>query len=258
MPSIYVDHRSIAYEARPDSIDVDKLTVIFVHGTGGDRRDWRFQLEGLGSSWQTIALELPGHGQSVKPGESDVSRYASCVEGFVEKLGLNNVVVVGCSLGSAIAQTIALNPKPWLKAVCLVGAGARLRVMPELLEALLNSSQAALENLAVYCLSDSAPDNLRQEMNQKYVNSDPLLIHSDLSACDKFDVLDVVGSIKLPTLIIVGAQDRLTPVKYSKFLNQAISGSELTVIDKGGHLVMLEQPDAFNSALGSFLGRVSL
>lgn len=258
MPPVVVEGRKIAYQANPGSFDPDRLAIILIHGSGGDRDDWHYQLDGSGISGHTvIAIELPGHGLSDRPGETDVARYAHWVEGFVESLNLTKVMIVGCSLGSAITQTMALNPKPWLKAIGLVGAGARLRVLPELLRSLLEEPNKALEDLAGYCLSKSASEEQRLALRQKFLKTDPLLVHGDLSACDGFDVIKQVGAIKIPTLIVVGANDFLTPVKYSKFLNEAIHGSELTVIDNAGHLVMMEQPQAFNSALGSFAAGIT-
>lgn len=254
MPQVIIQGRSIAYEVQPESFDSGDLAIIFIHGTGGDRHDWRHQLHApLSSRYTVIALELPGHGLSDKPGETDVESYARWTESFVESLGLDKVVLVGCSLGSAITQTLALNPKPWLKAIGLVGAGARLRVMPELLKALLEEPGKALADLAGYCLSASSSEQLKIEIRKKFLNSDPALIHGDLSACDGFDVIKQIGAVSIPTLIVVGRDDRLTPVKYSKFLNESIHGSEMVVIGDAGHLVMMEQPQAFNGALETFV-----
>jgi pimeloyl-ACP methyl ester carboxylesterase len=93
-------------------------------------------------------------------------------------------------------------------------------------------------------------------MRDKYSKTSAELIHSDLSACDAFDVMGKVKDISLPTLVVVGEDDMLTPAKYAKFLNEAIPGSVLTIIPKAGHLVMMEQPEQFNAALGSFLTRL--
>lgn len=258
MHQVVVEGRRIAYQAHPGSFDPDRLAIILIHGSGGDRDDWRYQLDGTAMSGHTlIAIELPGHGLSDKPGETDVASYAHWAERFVESLNLTKVMIVGCSLGSAITQTMALNPEPWLKGIGLVGSGARLRVMPELLRALLEEPDKALEDLAGYCLSKSASEQHKLALRQKFLKTDPLLVHGDLSACDGFDVIKQVGAIKIPTLIVVGSDDFLTPVKYSKFLNEAIHGSELTVIENAGHLVMMEQPQAFNIALGSFAAGIS-
>ena len=258
MPKVIIAGRSIAYEAQPESFDSNNLAIIFIHGTGGDRHDWRHQLYApMTSRYTVIALELPGHGLSDKPGDTDVDSYAKWLESFVESLGLTKVVVVGCSLGSAITQTLALNPKPWLIGIGLVGAGARLRVMPELLKALLEEPEKALADLAGYCLSKSSSEQLKIEIRQKFLKSDPALIHGDLSACDRFDVIKQIGAVSIPTLILVGADDRLTPVKYSRFLNESIHGSEMVVIGNAGHLVMMEQSQAFNSALEAFVERLN-
>ncbi|MDD3472821.1 MAG: alpha/beta fold hydrolase [Desulfomonilaceae bacterium] len=253
MPTISVRDRRISYESQPKALNPDKLAIIFIHGTGGDSNDWRYQLEGLCSQFQVVAIELPGHGGSDGPGESEVAKYTDWVQDFVEEMRLVKVFLVGCSLGSAIALNAALNPRHWLKAIGLVGAGARLRVIPELLDALINNPEPALDQLGGYCLSDNPPESLLSLIKQKYSASNPVLIHGDLSACDKFDIMEKVSSIKLPTSIIVGAQDKLTPVKYSVYLNKALENSTLTVIENAGHLVMLEQPENFNLSIGRFL-----
>lgn len=202
-----------------------------------------------------IALELPGHGASPGPGESSVAAYADWVVGFVETLGLRRVILVGCSLGSAIVQWIALSPKEWLAAIGLVGAGARLKVLPDLLDGLQQEEQQrdCLGMLADFCLSPATGDPLRTVMKEKYCAALPAVIHGDLSACDDFDVMKAINSVSVPTCILVGEDDRLTPVKYAAFLQGAISGSRLSVISGAGHLVMLEKPDVFNERFGQFL-----
>ena len=134
MPDISIRSRRLAYEARPEIYDKSALAVIFIHGSGGDREDWRGQLEGLSDQATIIALELPGHGASEPPGETTIPAYSQWVTNFVETLGLRKVVLVGCSLGSAITQWIALSTPSWLVGIGLVGAGARLRVHPAFLD----------------------------------------------------------------------------------------------------------------------------
>ncbi len=253
MPELIIQDRRIGYGSNPIDFDASKTTLLFIHGTGGDREDWRAQLDGLKMSGAVMALELPGHGKSDPPGEDSVSMYAHWVEMFVESVGLKSVVLIGCSLGSAITQWIALHPQPWLVAIGLIGAGARLRVYPSMLEGLIQEPTTALQALADNCLSTSCPDSLRRSMREKYGKSDPLIIHGDLSACDHFDVINSIHEISVPTLIVVGQEDVLTPVKYSKFLTDKIKRSSLVVIPNAGHLVMMERPDDFNSAVQRFV-----
>jgi pyruvate dehydrogenase E2 component (dihydrolipoamide acetyltransferase) len=91
MPELFVRGRRIGYESNPADFDVTKTVILFVHGTGGDRDDWRSQLDDLSVPGSVIAMELPGHGISDPPGETTVSAYAEWVEGFVETLRLKRV-----------------------------------------------------------------------------------------------------------------------------------------------------------------------
>jgi pimeloyl-ACP methyl ester carboxylesterase len=257
MSTIIVNGRKIGYEARPEQFDPNRPAVVFIHGSGGDREDWRAQLDNPPESVTAIALELPGHGESDPPGENSVAVYADWVTQFVEALGLKKVVLTGCSLGSAIVlRTALLDPAPWLVALGLVGSGARLKVHPDFLEGLLRKGQNALTNLADYSVSRSAGNEFKEVINKKFADNDPLIVHGDLSACNEFDVMDEVEKINIPTVIIVGNDDRLTPVKYARRLNEKIKGSRMVVIPGAGHLVMMEKPDEFNEALGSFLAEI--
>ena len=253
MAEVKVRGRSLAFEARPENFNKSALTAVFIPGSGGDREEWRKQLDGLSNRFNIIALELPGHGKSDPPGETDVAAYADWVVDFIEGLGLSKVVIVGCSLGSAITQWIAMDPKPWLVGIGLVGAGARLRVHPDYLQGMLRFNKDVLVSFADFALSRDPDPAVKAAIRDRFVKGSLELIHGDLTACDKFDLTDKVAQIALPTLIVVGEDDRLTPPKYSRFLQSAIPGSRLTVIPGAGHLVMIEKPKEFNEFIGDFL-----
>ena len=253
MPAIPVQGRKLAYEANPPNFDTSSPAVVFIHGTGGDLNDWRYQLDGLSDRFTVISLSLPGHGESEGPAESTVPAFSQHVSGFIEILGLKKVVVVGCSLGSAITLWLALHPKPWLAGIGLVGSGGRLRVHPALLDGVLENKDRALEMLTVFALSQNPDDTVRELVHAKLQKNPAQVIHDDLAACNAFDVMARLGEISVPVAIIVGEDDRLTPIKYSQFLHEGIPGSRLTAIPGAGHLVMLEQPGEFNSALASFV-----
>lgn len=253
MPEIAVKGRNFGYEAQPTGFDPSKLAVVFVHGTGGDRDDWRAQLDGLSQRFTVIAIELPGHGYSEPPGESTVEAYADWVSSLVDALGLTRVVLVGCSLGSAIVEWLALSPRPWLVGIGLVGAGAKLAVHPAFLEGVLQDPLQALDMLTDYALATGTGGAVRAAIREKFGRNAPELIRGDLAACNGFDIRKEVASIALPCCIIVGAEDRLTPVKYSSFLKEAIPGSTLSVIPDAGHLVMIEKPEEFNEELARFV-----
>lgn len=253
MPEVYISGRKLAYEVQPVGFDKSGTALLFIAGTGGDREDWRGQLDGLSDRYVRIALELPGHGESEPPGETSVTAYANWVADFVDALGLEKVILLGCSLGSAIVLWLALAPVSWLKGIVLVGSGARLKVHPAFLDALMSDKAKAVDMLVDFCFSPATGKSPREEARRKYSRAPASLLHGDLSACNEFDVMGRINEITIPTCVIVGEDDRLTPVKYSQFLQSGIVGARLYVVPAAGHLVMMEKPQEFNQILENFL-----
>ena len=97
MRGVDVFGRKLTFDGNTENLNVSSLTVIFIHGSGGDREDWKSQLDDMDDAVQLVALDLPGHGASSPPGESAVPAYEQWVDGFVQALGLEKVVLVGCS-----------------------------------------------------------------------------------------------------------------------------------------------------------------
>ena len=85
------------------------------------------------------------------------------------------------------------------------------------------------------------------------MKTSPEVIYSDFEACDKFNVMSRLKEIKLPTLIICGLEDQVTPVKYSEYLKNNIPNSRLEIIANAGHMVMLEKPEELNERLEKFI-----
>ena len=81
----------------------------------------------------------------------------------------------------------------------------------------------------------------------------PEVIHGDFAACDAFNVMDRLGEITAPVFVLCGAQDQLTPSKYSVYLRDRIARSVLHLVEGAGHMVMVERPEAVIEALSSFL-----
>ncbi len=80
---------------------------------------------------------------------------------------------------------------------------------------------------------------------------------SNFAACDRFDVMDQVGEIRQPTLVVASAADLLTPVKVAHFVNDGIPGAQCAVFEEAGHMVMLERPESTAQAIGRFLESVN-
>jgi pimeloyl-ACP methyl ester carboxylesterase len=136
----------------------------------------------------------------------------------------------------------------------LVGTGARLRVFPELFEILARDYGEAVAFMTDHAWSPASPAELKQRGRETVIGTRPSVTRCDFSACDGFDVMGRLGEIQLPALVVVGDQDRLTPPKYSEYLARSLARAKLECIERAGHFVSLEQPDAVNRALRDFLG----
>jgi pimeloyl-ACP methyl ester carboxylesterase len=242
--------------------------LVFVHGAGGNLMHWPTQLRRL-PEHTIYTLDLPGHGKSVRArsacpvpdrhretgpsGRSEVGAYTEVVRDFAEALGLSPFVLGGHSMGGAIAQEFALRYTNRLAGLVLIGTGARLRVAPQFLDGVLKDPQGTAELLATWAHGEHVDPNLRRIYIRRLREVNPQVIHGDFVACDAFDRMADVARIALPTLVICGDADRMTPVKYSRFLAEQIKRAQLVVVPEAGHMVMLERPEAVIEAIGRFL-----
>ncbi len=231
--------------------------LVFIHGSGDSARIWRLQAEQLGRDHQVCAIDLPGHGQRLDTlsVEVTVQEYAKAAHEIIQdELHLARPIIAGHSLGGTIALMMALEYGPELGGLILIGTGGRLRVHPTLLEAARTAPQQARLQLGELSVTQAHTGTIQAIMNEQ-VPPEPHILYRDLAACHVFDCMAQMHEISLPTLIICGADDRLTPVKYSQFLHDHITGSTLRIIPNAGHYVMREQPEAVNSAIGEWLSR---
>ena len=239
--------------------------LILVHGAGGDHTHWPADLRRL-SRANVYALDLPGHGRSSGQGRTRVDNYADSVHLFAQTLGLKQASVVGHSMGGSIALTLALRQPRWLAGVVLVGTGAQLRVNPLILEGLRPASnessltdpsttdfEAITDMICQWAYGPTVSEQILRKGRQQLLSVDRNVIYGDYIACDNFDVIDKVGGIRLPALIIVGSADQMTPPKYGLYLHEQIADSQLVEIRDGGHMMALEQPAEVTQAVARFL-----
>lgn len=222
--------------------------LVLVHGAGAVGQIWQNQLLAFP---QALAPDLPGH--PAGPSLSTIRDLAAWVLAFLAQQGLERCVLGGYSVGGAVALEAALAAPDRLRGLLLIGTGARLRVRREFFDLLAANFDAAVEELLHWWFSPSASPRVVDRARTALRMVSPAVVHDDLWAADRFDAMARVGSISLPTLVVCGEEDRMTPVKYSEYLHGQIAGSSLVVIPRAGHMVVLEQPRAINEAIAAFL-----
>ena len=229
--------------------------LVFIHGSGDTGHVWRPQVDYFGSQ-RAFAIDLPGHGQRADtlPPEVSVADYARASHDIIcNELRLERPIIAGHSLGGAIALVMSLAHGDELGGLILIGTGARLRVHPDLLEATRSAPAAATRQLKALAFTPTHAEAMLDDMIQEQARPAPYMLHRDLAACNVFDCMSRLYEVHLPTLIICGTEDRLTPVKYSQYLHAHIAASTLQLIPDAGHYVMREQPQAVNQAIEDWL-----
>ena len=229
------------------------LPVIFVHGAGANHLVWGAQMRALGRIAHVIAIDLPGHGKSDLPGCDSVEAYGDVILGLMDGLGFERAVIVGHSMGGAIAQMFALSHRDRVAGLGLIGTGARLRVLPAVLDGIQddfeNTTRLIIENSYWQPMDESV-----RRLAEEQLRACPAAVtHGDFIACDQFDVRTRLAAIQTPTLIVCGKQDQMAPPKYSEYLHANIANSQLELINGAGHSVMIEQAQAVNHALVEFM-----
>jgi len=208
---------------------------------------WRLQLLHFKGS---LAMELPGHPSG--PGCRPIADYASSVEERIREKAVEGPILVGHSMGGAIAITLALRNSD-LGGLVLVGTGARLRVHPNILSGIKENYEDVCKLVGRWSVSPRSDPIIAERIAEDLLKVKPEVAYGDFIACDRFDRMNDVQRITCKTLIVVGADDRMTPVKYSQYLHEKIVNSRLILIPGAGHSVMLEKHHMFNDAVETFL-----
>ncbi|WP_396612202.1 alpha/beta fold hydrolase [Haloferax sp. S1W] len=257
METATVDHHGRTTNYRIRDAGGDGPTILCIHGSGGALGAWRGQFR-LANEYPVAALDLSGHGDSddvdADAGYETFSAYVDDVVAVADETDAS--VLIGNSLGGAVAMTLALERELDLDALVLTGTGAKLSVLQDLLEWLDDDFDKAVEFL-------HGDDHLLHTTDERFVEGSKQAMYDagqavtrrDFYSCHTFDVRDKLGDIDVPTLALVGEHDRLTPPSYHEYLATELPDCELATIEDAAHLAMLEQPKAFNAAVQDFLDR---
>ena len=226
--------------------------VVFVHGAGGSGQLFANQFQAFRDDLRCYFVDLPGHGKSPRTGEPTISGYAQAAAEFIQTLG-SPVSLVGQSMGGAIAMELALEHRELVERLVLVGTGCRLPVSEMILTGLENDYKGTTEKIVRYCFSKNAKPDLLERARREMARMSPEIVRADVRSCAGFDACARLSELAIPTLIICGSNDVMTPQHLSVQLHGLIENSQLELISDGSHMVMLEQPSMFNRLVLQFL-----
>ena len=237
----------------------DRLPILFLHGVGSDKSVWSPQLEHFGGVRRAVAFDYPGYGDS-DPAPDDCSRddFAAAVLAALDALSIERAHVCGLSLGGVVA--IAMHAAAPERCASLVLADS-FAVHPQgeaihqrSVQASREAGMRALaEQRAPMLLAPATPEEVRREVIDTMAAIDPRAYRTGARAVWLADQRERAAAIDLPTLVLVGALDPVTPPTLSEALTALIPGSSLQVIGGASHIANLDQPEEFNRHVEEFI-----
>ncbi len=238
--------------------------VLLLHGFGGDLDNWMFNLDSLAEKHRVLALDLPGHGQSVKTNvDPSLSGMAKFVRNFLDVLSVSSVHVVGHSMGGAIAMQLASDSPETVKSLGLIcSAGLGPDINSDYLRGFVEAqSQQELKLVLEQLFADESLVNLQLVNNLlNYKRMDGVeaslnaLSETLISAGEQTFLTDNIVASGIPVLVIWGKQDRIIPVSHAQ--NFSAAGGycvEVEIFDSAGHMVQMEKAYEVNRSLLNFL-----
>lgn len=173
------------------------------------------------------------------------------------ELDSDSNILIGHSLGGAISMSYYLeyNDIDDINGLVLIGTGAKLRVNPMIFEVLKKDFNMALDNLDSMCIYKKSKE-IKEFLHQEALKTPAESYIRDFKICDNFNIMDHLNEFDIPTLIICGEKDVMTPIKYSEYLHEKIENSSLYIIPKTSHDVYIERADEINNYIEAFVSSI--
>jgi pimeloyl-ACP methyl ester carboxylesterase len=200
-----------------------------------------------------LALDLPGHGRTPGPGRASIAAYAAWLDHILKGLPVQTCFLGGHSMGGAVCLELALQRPGTFRGLILMAAAARFPIAPETLSGLLSEPNPVLERINRQCYARGTSPAILAQSLRLLRQTAAETIHGDFLACSRFQRVSDLGSLRCPTLILAGEQDRLLPPSMSALLQTSLPDSRLISIPDAGHMVMLEKPGLVNRAILDFI-----
>lgn len=247
----------IFYKSYTSSEKVASPSIILLHGAGGSHLSWPPLIRRM-EGYTIYAIDLPGHGRSADQQIESIEDNYQFVHRWKESLNISPIILVGHSMGSAIAMQWALNEPGIIAGMILLGSSAHLKVNPGLLISLCNQEtyDQAVDRIIRWSFSKQTSDKLKSMIGKRMHESSPDVMYRDFLICNKFNISQQLNKIDIPTLIVCGELDKMTPPAESISMVESLPFAHLEIVPVAGHMVMLEKPAETMSLIQRFLDRI--
>jgi 3-oxoadipate enol-lactonase len=262
----HIGTRTIAYlDSAPKHNELKVLVLLHAFPIGANL--WEPQMRAIPNGWRLITPDLRGFGGSTEldsVAALSIGDYADDVIDLLEELGVTRAVIGGCSMGGYAALALYQSKPEIVEALVLANtragadspesranrrnmlavvdregpSGIAREMMPKMLGQTTKDGNATAEATVRRLIKQQSPTGIRSAIHR--------MMHRP-------DSTPLLAQIAVPTLVITGSEDEMIPVEESRRMARAVPGAQLVIVPGAGHLANLEQPDAFNAALTTFL-----
>jgi pimeloyl-ACP methyl ester carboxylesterase len=233
--------------------------MLFLHGAGLDHSVWALLARAFAHrGFAALAPDLPGHGRSAGAPLPSIAAMADWTAALIKAAGVGTARVVGHSMGSLVALEAAARHPDLVSALALIATGAPMQVSDELLNAAKSNDHAAIDMIAIWgngyraTLGGSLVPGLWMlgDAERLLECCRPGVLFADLAACNDYrGALAAAAKVAVPSVVILGGRDLMTPPKSGRALTAALPSARITVIEGAGHLLMSERPEEVYAAL---------
>jgi pimeloyl-ACP methyl ester carboxylesterase len=234
-------------------------SVLFIHGAGMDHTVWALQTRYFAHHARSVlAVDLPGHGRSGGVLLRSIADMTAWIVRVLDAVGVQSAALVGHSMGALIALEVAASAPARVRSLALLGVAERMPVHPDLQAAAAGDRRLAPELVSSWGHGRSghlggnpAPGLWMMGGSLRLLeHAPPGALAADLAACNAYDgALAAAARVACPTLLLLGALDRMTPPAKARPLAAAIKLGRAVVLPGAGHMLMSERPDAVIDAL---------
>lgn len=263
--TINVNNLNLSY----DDIGDGSIPIIFLHGYPFDKTMWKGQLDFLKSSYRVIACDIRGFGKSTDEESTlSIDLFGNDLIQFMDNLNIEKAIVCGLSMGGYIALNVMKRFPSHFEALILCdtqciadtdeGKEKRYKVIKEIeADGVTNFNEGFIKNVFHKDSITNKKELVKQLRSVVFYNSKNIITKGLAALAEHSETCSTLSEINIPTLIICGREDQVTPLAQSEYMNKHIKKSILHIIDNAGHVSNLEQPKEFNKYLGEFLTDLS-
>ncbi len=263
MPKIKINDINLFYE-----IEGQGEPVLFLHGLGSSTVDWEYQIPYFAKDYQTITVDIRGHGQSDKPsGAYSIALFADDISKFIKSsaISANKVNIVGISMGGMLALQVAASYPELVKSIVVVNSLAdftlknlsdKYQYFKRILIVKLVGMRKMGEIIASRLLPGEEFAEIREIFANRWARNNKKAYLNSMAAIVNWTLEDSLDKITCPTLILTADQD-YTPIEKKQALAKAITNAKLAIITNSRHATPIDQKDEFNATVDKFIKGVN-